>query len=122
MAALDHAFLDAHDQTFQNVAMAPTRPTPTVVRAALARANTNFVYNVKRMIPQLFQTSIRSQHQRHVLPCRLMESSPAREALKFAAMAATSQCQLSAHLNLVELNYTVSIFSGTALVPFPSFS
>ena len=88
----------------------------------LARANTNFVYNVKRMIPQLFQTSIRSQHQRHVLPCRLMESSPAREALKFAAMAATSQCQLSAHLNLVELNYTVSIFSGTALVPFPSFS
>ena len=38
------------------------------------------------------------------------------EILKFAAMAATSQCQLSAHLNLVELNYTVSIFGGTATV------
>ena len=41
MAALDHAFLDVHDQTFQNVAMASVRPTPTVVRAALTCANTN---------------------------------------------------------------------------------
>ena len=40
MAALDHAFLDAHDQTYQNAAMAPSRPTPTVVRAALVHANT----------------------------------------------------------------------------------
>ena len=39
MAALDHAFLDAHDQTFQNIAMSPARPTPTVVRAALTNAN-----------------------------------------------------------------------------------
>ena len=40
MAALDHAFLDSHDQTYQNLAMAPSRPTPTVVRAALTNANT----------------------------------------------------------------------------------
>ena len=40
MAVLDHAFLDSHDQIYQNLAMAPTRPTPTVVRAALTRANT----------------------------------------------------------------------------------
>ena len=40
MAVLDHAFLDAHDQNYQNIAMAPSRPTPTVVRAALTRANT----------------------------------------------------------------------------------
>lgn len=41
MAALDHAFLDAHDQNYQNLAMAPARPTPTVVRAALNHANSN---------------------------------------------------------------------------------
>ena len=42
MAALDHAFLDAHDQNYQNLAMAPSRPTPTVVRAALTTANTGY--------------------------------------------------------------------------------
>lgn len=40
MAVLDHAFLDVHDQNYQNIAMAPSRPTPTVVRAALTQANT----------------------------------------------------------------------------------
>ena len=40
MAVLDHAFLDGHDQNYQNIAMAPSRPTPTVVRSALINANT----------------------------------------------------------------------------------
>ena len=40
MAALDHAFIDSHDQSYENLALASSRPTPTVVRAALKNANT----------------------------------------------------------------------------------
>lgn len=75
----------------------------------LQKANVNFVYNVKRKLPKFFQSSVRSPDFRHVLPCKLTESPSAQEALRYAAIAATTQCQLSSHLNLVELNHTVTL-------------
>jgi ectoine hydroxylase-related dioxygenase (phytanoyl-CoA dioxygenase family) len=73
----------------------------------LRKAQGSILYHAKRMVPEFFQSSVRSPRCRHVLNCPMTTS--ARIALKHSCLAVVNQCNLSPQMNLVEMNHTVTL-------------